>query len=131
MVKERADEIKRKTRMLLKKMLTIDLSKSSHNPGSIHLAYAPSAYSLNKIFRVQELSRVTAQNKNFLKRLQKTQSCYNVIKWEHANREKNYRVTQICKNNANFKRIKSPLITTLKRPQSLELVENKRAKPRA
>ena len=79
-------------------MLTIDLKPTFHNPQKIKVVNTPSAYSLNRGKRIQELTRVTQENKMLLKRLQSAQSVYDRNKWENDNRMKNYRVDMLCKN---------------------------------
>ena len=45
--------------------------------------------------------------------------------------KKNYRVSQICKNNAKYNRLLSPTAITERGPPILQLVEKKRARTRA
>ena len=98
MIVEKVSEIQKENRILLKKMLTIDLKPTFHNPQKIKVTNTPSAYSLNRGQRIKELTRVTQENKLLLKRLQSAQSVYDRNKWENDNKMKNYRVEMLCKN---------------------------------
>ena len=82
-------EIQYQNRILLRKMLQIDLKKSSNvslnpvfdkpesNPNGLN-----SYNSLNRAVRIKEIARVADDNKSILGRLQKAQSHYNTDKWE-------------------------------------------------
>ena len=83
-------------------MMNIDLAKTPLNPDNIVCPGGPSAYSLNREKRIRELRRVTSENQRILRKLQHTRSCYSVRGFERDNIEKNYRVSQICRNNAKF-----------------------------
>lgn len=74
---DKVTEIQKENRILLKKMLTIDLKPTNHNPQKIKVIPTPSAFSLNRGQRIRELTRVTQENKLLLQRLQSAQSVYN------------------------------------------------------
>ena len=84
-------EIQYQNRILLRKMLQIDLKKG--NPGaaaSIINFEVPdsnpnglnSYNSLNRAVRIKEIARVADDNKNILGRLQGTKSHYSTDRWE-------------------------------------------------
>ena len=56
-------EQQNENRILLKKMLSIDLKPSILNPSQILLKNTPSSQSLNRISRLKELIRVNQENK--------------------------------------------------------------------
>jgi hypothetical protein len=56
-------ETQNENRILLKKMLSIDLKPSNLNPQSIFLKQTPSSSSLNRVSRLRELVRVNEENK--------------------------------------------------------------------
>jgi len=76
MIVDRVNAIQKENRILLKKMLTIDLKPGKYNPQRIKMFPAPSSYSLNRNKRIRELTRVTQENKMLLQRLQSAQSVY-------------------------------------------------------
>lgn len=69
LILEKYTEIQKENRILLQKMMLIDLKPTKLNPGKIKLTNTPSAFSLNRGKRIRELTRVTAENKHLLKRL--------------------------------------------------------------
>ena len=73
---DKVNEIQKENRILLKKMLTIDLKPTKHNPQKIKVVPTPSSYSLNRAQRIRELTRVTQENKMLLQRLQTAHSVY-------------------------------------------------------
>lgn len=86
-------------RILLKKMLQIDLKPSSLNPNKINLKQTPSSSSLNRVSRLKELMRVNEENKSILRRLQGANSVYDRRKWEDENNTKNYLKDNILRNS--------------------------------
>lgn len=98
LIVEKVNEIQRENRILLKKMLTIDLKPTKHNPGKIKMAPTPSSYSLNRAQRIRELTRVTQENKMLLQRLQSAHSVYNKEKWEKDFKKKKYHEQMLRKN---------------------------------
>ena len=56
-------EVQNENRILLKKMLSIDMKPSTLNPTQIVLKNSPSSQSLNRISRLKELIRVNQENK--------------------------------------------------------------------
>ncbi|CAI2370710.1 unnamed protein product [Moneuplotes crassus] len=77
---DRVNAIQKENRILLKKMLTIDLKPGKYNPQRIKMYTTPSSYSLNRNKRIRELTRVTHENKMLLQRLQSAQSIYDHTK---------------------------------------------------
>ena len=83
-------EIQYQNRILLRKMLQIDLKKSNNvglstvfekpdsNPNGLN-----SYNSLNRAVRIKEIARVADANKNILDRLQGTKSHYSTDKWDN------------------------------------------------
>lgn len=55
--------MQRENRILLKKMLTIDMKGSELNPQAFKQAVGPAAYSLNRGKRVEMLTNVTQENR--------------------------------------------------------------------
>ena len=100
---EKKNEIQRGNRLLLQKMLKIDLHPSSLNPKRLQESAAQSASkgSLNQSVRVQELTKILSQNKLFLKKLQNTQANYSALKWEQQHR-KAYLAEQMRVNSCRF-----------------------------
>jgi hypothetical protein len=99
---DKVNEIQKENRILLKKMLTIDLKPTKHNPVKINMIPTPSSYSLNRAQRIRELTRVTQENKMLLQRLQTAHSVYNSNKWEEDFRVKKYRQELLRKNADRF-----------------------------
>ena len=96
-------EIQYQNRILLRKMLQIDLNKSKNvvssavekpisNPNGLN-----SYSSLNRAVRIKEIARVADDNKNILSRLQNTKSHYSNDKWED----------QFKHNRKNFEQIRT------------------------
>lgn len=80
-------EIQYQNRVLLRKMLQIDLKPSKNvvttantkpesNPNGLN-----SYTSLNRAVRIQEIARVADDNRTFLNRLQNTRSHYSTERW--------------------------------------------------
>jgi hypothetical protein len=99
---DKVSEIQRENRILLKKMLTIDLKPSKHNPQKIKMFPTPSAYSLNRAQRIRELTRVTQENKMLLQRLQTAHSVYDREKWAKDFKQKKYQQDLLRKNADRF-----------------------------
>lgn len=102
LIVDKVTEIQKENRILLKKMLTIDLKPSKHNPQKIKMINTPSAYSLNRAQRIRELTRVTQENKMLLQRLQTAQSVYDRDKWESDFKKKKYHADKIRENADRF-----------------------------
>ena len=77
---ERLSEIEYQNRLLLKKMLQLDTKAKSNAVPVEKPPINPSALnqynSLNRKIRIKDLSRIVEDNKEILKRLQSTKSCY-------------------------------------------------------
>ena len=89
---ERMSEIQYQNRILLRKMLQIDLKASNNVVGSKNASEKPdsnpnglnSYNSLNRAVRITELARVADSNKSILNRLQTTRATYSTDKWNRA-----------------------------------------------
>ena len=76
-------ETQNENRILLKKMLSIDLKPSTLNPQQFVVKVVPpSSASLNRLARLKDLIRVNQENKMLLKRLQTAQATYDKRKWD-------------------------------------------------
>ena len=60
---EKFQNIQRENRILLKKMLTIDMKGSKLNPQQFKQVAGPAAYSLNRSKWVEQLTNVTSENR--------------------------------------------------------------------
>ena len=86
---ERMSEIQYQNRILLRKMLQIDLKASKNVVGSKGTVEKPesnpnglnSYNSLNRAVRITELARVADSNKSILNRLQGTRPTYSTDRW--------------------------------------------------
>ena len=105
---ERISEIQYQNRILLRKMLQIDLSKSKavvsqpaekpiSNPNGLN-----SYSSLNRAVRIKEIARVADDNKSILSRLQNTKSHYSSENWETMFKQQRKNLNQIQSNGDRF-----------------------------
>eukprot|EP00744_Colponema_vietnamica_P005836 GILI01008510.1.p1 GENE.GILI01008510.1~~GILI01008510.1.p1 ORF type:complete len:214 (+),score=75.86 GILI01008510.1:51-644(+) len=99
---ERCAAIQRDNKILLQKMLAIDLK-----PPSIAVPSSPPKKSLHKSARTKELAKITLENKQMLKRLQSIQPVYNSAKWEEEARQRESLVKNICSNSGHTRRTRS------------------------
>ena len=94
-------EIQYQNRILLRKMLQIDLNKSKNvvsqasevpesNPAGLN-----SYQSLNRAVRIKEIARVADQNKDMLGRLQTAKSHYNNEDWESSYKNQRKQLGQV------------------------------------
>ena len=102
-------EIQYQNRILLRKMLQIDLKKSKNvctaskyekpesNPNGLN-----SYNSLNRAVRIKEIARVADDNKAILDRLQATKSHYDTDKWDNEFSSNRKLVSQIQDNGDRF-----------------------------
>eukprot|EP00359_Climacostomum_virens_P002244 CAMPEP_0204900854 /NCGR_PEP_ID=MMETSP1397-20131031/2725_1 /ASSEMBLY_ACC=CAM_ASM_000891 /TAXON_ID=49980 /ORGANISM="Climacostomum Climacostomum virens, Strain Stock W-24" /LENGTH=177 /DNA_ID=CAMNT_0052069085 /DNA_START=106 /DNA_END=636 /DNA_ORIENTATION=- len=97
MLKERNSEIQEQNRILLKKMLQIDLKLSPLNPQAI--IHNHSQPSLNRNFRIREMKKIANANTQILKRLRTTHSVYNIRRWEDDRNYKVYLRDNISRNS--------------------------------
>jgi hypothetical protein len=102
MLKDRNTEIQEHNRLLLKKMLQIDLKPSPLNPSAI--THCHSQPSLNRNFRIRELKKIADANKLILKRLRTTQSVYNIKRWEDDRQYAVYLRENISRNGGRVPR---------------------------
>jgi len=88
LLEERYSEIDRENRILLKKMATIMTSPSPNVPKRPLVAERPSPgpTSLNRETRRKELLKITQENQQILKRIQKAQPSYNHVEMEGNHR---------------------------------------------
>ena len=102
-------EIQYQNRILLRKMLQIDLKKSNNigqasgfekpesNPNGLN-----SYNSLNRAVRIKEIARVADDNKSILNRLQKTKSHYSSDLWDRQFESQRKNLSQINENGDRF-----------------------------
>ena len=99
---ERMSEIQYQNRILLRKMLQIDLKPSNLNPQTIESSFPNnhskilataeevkglnSYNSLNRAVRIKNLAKIVDENKMILNKLQKTTSNYDTMAWERSNK---------------------------------------------
>jgi hypothetical protein len=95
-------EVQNENRILLKKMLSIDLKPSNLNPAKISLKHIPSTTSLNRVSRLRELVRVNEENKTMLRRLQNAHATYDKGKWEKDFEVNKYFEDMIRKNSSRY-----------------------------
>lgn len=99
-------EMQNENRVLLKKMLSIDMKPSNLNPQKITIRQTPSSQSLNRLARLKELIRVNQENRELLKRLQSAHSTYDKTKWDQEHMNNNYLADLIRRNSSRY--IKHP-----------------------
>lgn len=105
---ERMSEIQYQNRILLRKMLQIDLKPSKNVVSSTKIEFKPesnpnglNAYnSLNRAVRIKEIARVADDNKQILTRLQSTKSNYSTDKW-NKQFDQNSKITYNIKENSD------------------------------
>lgn len=121
---EKKNEIQYENRILLKKMLQIDLKPSRLNKRVLindgarernmsannlhgvntHLSVQGlnSYNSLNRAVRIKDMARIVEDNKLMLKKLQTASSIYSIDKWEQDNKRKKKLVKMLCRNSDRF-----------------------------
>ncbi|CAG9329316.1 unnamed protein product [Blepharisma stoltei] len=99
---DRGAVIDQQNKLLLQKMLEIDMKPSTLTPHSLLSKTAPQNLSLNKNSRVIELTKITDENKKILRRLQSAKSVYSTKKWK---RDFNYNQYLSLKLSENAGRI--------------------------
>lgn len=77
---DRGSLIDQQNKLLLQKMLEIDMKPSALTPQSQMSRTQPFNNSLNKMSRITELTKITGENKQILKRLQSAKSIYSLKK---------------------------------------------------
>jgi len=87
----RTMEIDTENRVLLEKMMRIDLHPSRHHPKQNEPQKAPSSLSMNRLVRLKELVRVNEGNKLIVKKLRAIRATYNVKKWDKEFDKNQYR----------------------------------------
>ena len=100
-------EQQNENRILLKKMLSIDLKPSTLGPNTMAKKQPPTSASLNRVQRLRELVRVNEENKvNYsiifkmlLSRLQNASSVYDHKRWVRDTSSNNYLIDMIRKNS--------------------------------
>ena len=85
---DKNESIRKDNQLLLKKMIEIDEKPSSAVPG--HSRPLPVSLSLNRRVRINELTKISRENKSLLRRLQRTQSVYSVKRWQEQSEYKDY-----------------------------------------
>jgi len=101
-LEEKNFSIQRDNKLLLKKMLQIDVKQGDLNPHRI-MGRRPSQ-SLNRSSRIKDLMRITEENRALLKRLRNAQSHYDKMKWDDERRYNEYLVNRICQNSGKVNR---------------------------
>jgi hypothetical protein len=119
LMEDRNTEIQEHNRMLLKKMLQIDLKPSPLNPASI--AQTPLKVSLNRNFRTREAKKIADANRMILRRLKSTASVYNIRRWEDDRQYKVYLRENISRNSG---RVRRPTTTKAANDEAQELLSN-------
>ena len=92
---ERNVWIQHENQLLLQKMLRID--KKPTQIGCT-LSGTPSAGSLNRVVRSRELTKISVENRQILKRLQSAQTHYNTKRWDDEHRYTQYLANQLSEN---------------------------------
>ena len=103
-------EIQYQNRILLRKMLQIDLKPSKNIVGPTNVIDKPesnpsglnSYNSLNRAVRIKELARVSDDNKSILNRLQGTRSHYSTEKWNNMFESQRKIIGNIYENGDRF-----------------------------
>lgn len=98
---ERSASIQYENHLLLQKMLKIDKKPTQVSP----LASNPSAGSLNRVVRTRELTKISAENRQILKRLQSAQPHYNTKRWDEEHRYTKYLSHKLSENAGRIPRI--------------------------
>lgn len=88
MEQDKNESIRKDNQLLLKKMIEIDQKPSSAVASSTRKL--PTTASLNRRVRIQELTKISRENKSLLQRLQRTQSVYSVKRWQEESGYKDY-----------------------------------------
>jgi hypothetical protein len=78
----RTMQIDSDNRVLLERMMRIDLNPSRHHPKQNEPQKAPSSISMNRLVRLKELVRVNEGNKMIVKKLRAIRATYDVKKWD-------------------------------------------------
>lgn len=105
---EEKQSIQKDNQNLLKKMFEIDSRPHKNKP----LSRTSSHKSLNKSFRIQQLTQITEENQNLLTRLQKTKSSYSFQKWDQDHKYKQYLAFKVSENSKRIPKIASFGFTT-------------------
>lgn len=88
MEQDKNESIRKDNQLLLKKMIEIDQKPSFAAPPRTRKL--PTSASLNRRVRIQELTKISRENKSLLQRLQRTQSVYSVKRWQEESDYKEY-----------------------------------------
>ena len=118
---DKKNEIQYENRLLLKKMLQIDLkpsklnkkvldnntvtSKENRNASGSRLSQPSglnSYTSLNRATRIKDMARIVEDNRVMLQKLQTASSQYSIGKWEVDDKKRNRLVRMICRNSDRF-----------------------------
>mmetsp|Transcript_51479 Transcript_51479/g.122423 ORF Transcript_51479/g.122423 Transcript_51479/m.122423 type:complete len:285 (-) Transcript_51479:282-1136(-) len=91
LLEERYYQIDRDNRILLQKMSDI-----MRGPGYSSIRGRSGPPSLNKDSRKMELMRITQENQNILKRIQRAQPMYNHVEWEDSYRASSGYMRNLC-----------------------------------
>jgi len=94
LLEERYFEIDRENKILLQKMSDIMRQTTYKNEGE--KTAGAGGKSLNRDLRKMELMRITQENQNILKRIQKAQPIYNHVEWEDSYRKSTSYLRNTC-----------------------------------
>lgn len=83
-------QIDTENRVLLEKMMRIDLNPTRHHPKQTEPQKAPSSLSMNRLIRLKELVRVNQDNQLIVKKLRAIKPSYNVKKWDQEFNKNQY-----------------------------------------
>ena len=95
-------QIDSENRVLLEKMMRIDLNPSRHHPKQNEPQKTPSSLSMNRLVRLKELVRVNEGNKLIVKKLRAIRGTYDVKKWDQQFNQNKYMHDQIRENASNY-----------------------------
>jgi len=112
----RTMEIDTENRVLLEKMMRIDLHPSRHHPKQNEPQKGPSSLSMNRLVRLKELVRVNEGNKLIVKKLRAIRATYNVKKWDKEFDKNQYRQDQIRENASKIKKKIKFIVRFMKNP---------------
>ncbi|CAG9316305.1 unnamed protein product [Blepharisma stoltei] len=101
---DRGAVIDQQNKLLLQKMLEIDMKPSPLTPNSLPPKGGLQNFSLNKNSRIVELTKITDENKKILKRLQTAKSVYSIKKWKREFDHSQYLSLKLSENAGRIPR---------------------------
>jgi len=110
LMEDRKTEIRHENQVLLQKMLNIDARTSEYQQSHTKKKKrVPSSESLNRYTRFKEMEKIAYENQSILRRLQKTQSHYDIRRWNDDSHFRGYLKDQLQSNSGNTQRAKATL----------------------